>query len=46
VLTDPHSPGLFRINGPASNLPEFYEAFGVTKGDTLYRNPSSRAKIW
>ena len=22
VLTDPHSPGLFRINGPASNLPE------------------------
>jgi putative endopeptidase len=46
VLTDPHSPGKYRINGPASNLPEFYEAFGVKKGDKLYRTPSERAKIW
>jgi putative endopeptidase len=46
VLTDPHSPGKFRINGPASNLPEFYEAFGVKKGDKLYREPKDRAKIW
>lgn len=46
VLTDPHSPGLTRINGPASNLPEFYEAFDVKKGDKLYREPKNRAKIW
>jgi len=46
VLTDPHSPGLYRINGPASNLPEFYSAFGVEKGDKLYRAPKNRAKIW
>jgi len=46
VLTDPHSPGKFRINGPASNLPEFYEAFNVKKGDKLYRAPKNRAKIW
>ena len=46
VLTDPHSPGKYRINGPASNLPEFYEAFGVQKGDRLYRAPKERAKIW
>lgn len=46
VLTDPHSPGNFRINGPASNLPEFYEAFGVKNGDALYRDPKDRAKIW
>lgn len=46
VLTDPHSPGLFRINGPASNLPEFYEAFDVKKSDKLYREPRNRAKIW
>ncbi len=46
VLTDPHSPSIFRINGPASNLPEFYEAFSVKKGDRLYRTPKSRAKIW
>jgi predicted metalloendopeptidase len=46
VLTDPHSPGEFRINGPASNLPEFYAAWGVKKGDKLYREPKDRAKIW
>ena len=46
VLTDPHSSGLFRINGPLSNFPEFYEAFGVQKGDKLYRAPKERAKIW
>ncbi len=46
VLTDPHSPCIFRINGPASNLPEFYEAFGVKNGDKLYREPKNRAKIW
>jgi putative endopeptidase len=46
VLTNPHSPSLFRVNGPLSNLPEFYEAFGVKKGDKLYRDPKLRAKIW
>lgn len=46
VMTDPHSPSRFRVNGPLSNLPEFYEAFGVKKGDTLYRAPKDRAKIW
>jgi putative endopeptidase len=46
VLTDPHSPGIFRINGPVSNMEEFYTAFGVKKGDKLYREPKSRAKIW
>lgn len=46
VLTDPHSPSVFRINGPASNLGEFYETFGVQRGDALYRKPGERAKIW
>ena len=46
VLTDPHAPGMYRINGPASNLPEFYETFAVTKKNKLYRNPKDRAKIW
>lgn len=46
VLTDPHSPSRFRVNGPLSNLPEFYEAFGVKKGDKLYRALKDRAKIW
>jgi putative endopeptidase len=46
VMTDPHSPSRFRVNGPLSNLPEFYTAFGVKKGDKLYREPKDRAKIW
>lgn len=46
VLTDPHSPSRFRVNGPLSNLPEFYTAFGVARGDKLYREPKERAKVW
>lgn len=46
ILTDPHSPSICRVNGPLSNMPEFYEAFGVKKGDKLYRSPAQRAKIW
>lgn len=33
VLTDTHSPTQFRVNGHLSNLPAFYAAFGVKKGD-------------
>jgi putative endopeptidase len=46
VLTDPHSPGIFRINGPVSNEPAFYEAYGVKKGDKLYRSPAQRETVW
>ena len=46
VLTDPHAPHFTRINGPLSNLPEFYAAFDVKNGDKLYREPKDRAKIW
>ncbi|HUF46582.1 MAG TPA: M13-type metalloendopeptidase, partial [Vicinamibacterales bacterium] len=37
VLADPHAPAEFRANGPLGNIPAFYEAFGVTPGDRLYR---------
>jgi putative endopeptidase len=46
VLNDPHSPGKFRINGPVSNYDAFYEAFGVTKTDKLYRAPKDREMVW
>jgi putative endopeptidase len=46
VLTDPHSPGKFRINGPLSNLTAFYEAYKVTPKDGLYRPPSNRETVW
>jgi putative endopeptidase len=46
LATDPHSPGMFRINGPLKNCPEFFEAFNVQEGDPM-RNPQGRvAEIW
>ena len=46
VQTDPHSPSEFRVNGPVSDMDEFYEAFGVKQGDKLWRPPEERVKIW
>ena len=46
VNTDPHSPGMFRANGPISNIMEFYDAFGVKPGDKMYREEKDRVKIW
>jgi putative endopeptidase len=28
------------------NIPEFYEAFNVKPGDSLYLAPEKRVKIW
>ncbi len=46
VLTDPHSPAEFRVNGPVRNLAAWYEAFGVQPGNALYLPPEQRITIW
>jgi putative endopeptidase len=46
LASDSHSPAEFRVNTIVSNLDEFHEAFGVIKGDGLYRERSERVKIW
>ncbi|MHA6249357.1 M13 family metallopeptidase [Pontibacter sp. CAU 1760] len=46
ILTDPHSPGRFRTNGPVANMPQFYEAFGCEKDDPMVRSDEKRIKIW
>lgn len=46
VMTDVHSPAKERVNGPVVNIPEFYEAFGIKKGDRMYRADSLRVNIW
>lgn len=46
ISADPHSPAKFRINGTVRNIPEFYEAFKVKPGDSLYLAPEKRVKIW
>lgn len=46
VLTDPHSPAMFRVNGVVRNLDAWYTAFDVKPGDALYLAPEKRVKIW
>ena len=46
VMTDVHSPAKERVNGPFVNIPEFYEAFNIKKGDKMYREDSLRVNIW
>jgi putative endopeptidase len=46
VRSDVHSPAQFRVIGPVSNVPEFYEAFGVKEGDKYWRADSMRLVIW
>jgi putative endopeptidase len=46
VLTDPHSPEEWRVNGPLSNMPQFARAFGCRPGDPMVRPDSAVAHIW
>ncbi len=46
IQIDPHSPSLYRVNGPLSNMVEFYKAFDAKSGDGLYREEGDRVKIW
>ena len=46
LKTDPHSPGRVRVNGPLSNLPEFFEAFGCADGQAMKRDEKVRPAIW
>jgi putative endopeptidase len=46
VLTDPHSPARWRVNGPLSNLKEFHDAWGCKEGDGMLRPADQRARIW
>lgn len=46
VFSSPHALPRFRVNGPASNVDGFHDAFGLRPGDRLYREPGSRVRIW
>jgi putative endopeptidase len=46
VLTNPHSPGEYRVNGVVRNVDAWYTAFGVKPGDKLYLPPDQRVHIW
>jgi putative endopeptidase len=46
LLSDVHAPAKWRVNGPLSNIPEFYEAFGVKQGQPMWRPEAQRVRIW
>ncbi|MEM6688035.1 MAG: M13 family metallopeptidase [Planctomycetota bacterium] len=46
LVTDPHSPSEYRVNGIVRNMDAWYEAFGVSEGDELYLSPERRVRIW
>ncbi|WP_426671890.1 M13 family metallopeptidase [Mucilaginibacter sp. McL0603] len=46
VNTNPHSPAIWRVNGPLMNFEPFYKAFNVQPGDKNYKPEDQRVKIW
>lgn len=47
VLTDPHSPDRYRVNGALFDFQGFYDAFpDISPSDRLYRPVKSRPVIW
>ena len=46
LLTNEHSPAIFRVNGVVRNVDAWYKAFNVQPGDKLYLAPAQRVHIW
>lgn len=46
VMSNEHAPAEWRVNGPVSDVDEFYKAFNVKEGDKMYRPANLRVKIW
>ena len=46
VLSDPHSPSKFRVNGVVRNIDAWYAAFDVKPQDQMYLPPAERVRIW
>lgn len=46
VMTDVHAPAKFRVNGPLSNIPEFYKTFNIKVGDKMHQVDKDRVVIW
>lgn len=46
LLSDVHAPAKWRVNGPMSNVPDFYQAFDVKPGQPMWRDPKDRVHVW
>ncbi len=46
AMTDPHSPGKYRINGVVVNMPEFGQAFGCKPGQPMVKPSDKVCRVW
>jgi endothelin-converting enzyme/putative endopeptidase len=46
AVTNPHSPGQYRINGVVVNMPEFGTAFGCKAGQPMVKASDKVCRIW
>jgi len=46
IANDSHSPGMYRVNGPLMNCPEFFAAFDIKEGDKMRNETKKVARIW
>ncbi len=46
LANDPHSPGMFRVNGPLMNCPEFFKTFNIQEDDPMRNEEGKVARIW
>lgn len=46
LMSDVHSPAKFRVNGPFSDVDEFYTTYNVTSHHKMFRPDSLRVRIW
>lgn len=46
INVDPHSPSMYRVNGPLMNFAPFYTAFNVQPGEKMYMPEDKRIRIW
>ena len=46
ILSDPHSPPMYRVNGVVPNVDDWYAAFGVEQDAKMFMAPEKRVRIW
>lgn len=46
INTNPHSPAMWRVNGPLMNFTPFYKAFDIKPGDKMYKPEQDRITVW
>lgn len=46
IKTDPHSPGVYRVNGILPHMDEFHQLYKIQSSMKMYLPNDSRCKIW